>query len=145
MKVLKPSIFPRLVLFLLLGILLVGCSQVFPSAQGLEVVPPTPTATEPPTEVPIPATELAEEAAPTVEPALTEAPTEEMMEETGTPALDPPPTDTEALTATPSGEVPTEAPANSTTLGSSELHATDPTTVNLASGKVQLVEFFAFW
>ncbi len=26
-----------------------------------------------------------------------------------------------------------------------ELHATDPGTVSLASGKVQLVEFFAFW
>lgn len=26
-----------------------------------------------------------------------------------------------------------------------ELHATDPSTVQLASGKVQLVEFFAFW
>ena len=28
---------------------------------------------------------------------------------------------------------------------SAELHATDPATVSLASGKVQLVEFFAFW
>ncbi len=26
-----------------------------------------------------------------------------------------------------------------------ELHATDPETVNLASGKPQLIEFFAFW
>jgi hypothetical protein len=26
-----------------------------------------------------------------------------------------------------------------------ELHATDPATVKLASGKIQLVEFFAFW
>lgn len=26
-----------------------------------------------------------------------------------------------------------------------ELHATDPSTVQLASGEVQLVEFFAFW
>jgi hypothetical protein len=34
----------------------------------------------------------------------------------------------------------TEAP-----VVSPELHATDPSSVNLASGQVQLVEFFAFW
>ena len=28
---------------------------------------------------------------------------------------------------------------------SPDLHATDPDTVSLASGKVQLVEFFAYW
>ena len=29
--------------------------------------------------------------------------------------------------------------------GDPELHASDPTTVNLAAGKPQFVEFFAFW
>ncbi len=37
---------------------------------------------------------------------------------------------------------PTEAPAAEV---SQELHATDPGTVNLAAGRPQLVEFFAFW
>ena len=30
-------------------------------------------------------------------------------------------------------------------LGDPELHATDPSTVLLASGQLQLIEFFAFW
>lgn len=30
-------------------------------------------------------------------------------------------------------------------LGDPELHATDPSTVTLASGQIQVIEFFAFW
>ena len=45
-------------------------------------------------------------------------------------------------------EVPTEAlestPLPVATSRGPELHATDPTTVNLASGGLQLVEFFRF-
>ena len=46
--------------------------------------------------------------------------------------------------------LPTATPANTPTPRPTrdiraELHATDPATVQLASGKVQLVEFFAFW
>jgi hypothetical protein len=38
-----------------------------------------------------------------------------------------------------------KSPTPSRPAVSSELHATDPQAVTLASGKVQLVEFFAFW
>lgn len=42
---------------------------------------------------------------------------------------------------------PTEAPAAAPTKKpiKTELEATDPTTVKLAAGRPQLVEFFAFW
>jgi hypothetical protein len=36
-------------------------------------------------------------------------------------------------------------PDSELTLGDPELTATDPTSVQLASGKLQLIEFFAFW
>jgi thiol-disulfide isomerase/thioredoxin len=42
-------------------------------------------------------------------------------------------------TATETGELPAILPGRST------FHVTDPTTVSLASGRVQLVEFFAYW
>lgn len=144
MKVLKPPIFSHLTLFLLLGVFLVGCSQVFPSAQGLEVALPTPKATEAPTDVPIPATEVADEPTSTLD-AQTEVPAEETVEETATPTLESSIPSTELPPATLSAEVPTEAPALNTVLGSSELFATDPASFNPASGKVQVVEFFAFW
>ena len=45
-------------------------------------------------------------------------------------------------------EVPTEIPAPTpfpvATSRGPDLHATDPTTVNLASGQIQFVEFFRF-
>jgi hypothetical protein len=51
-------------------------------------------------------------------------------------------------TVTPAALAPTEALAPSpvpvATSRGPELHATDPTTVNLASGGLQLVEFFRF-
>jgi hypothetical protein len=48
-----------------------------------------------------------------------------------------------AETELPPTEVPTEAP-KPTSRGDA-LEATNPSTVSLASGKLQLVEFFAFW
>ncbi|MCU0489113.1 MAG: hypothetical protein MUE67_09200 [Anaerolineales bacterium] len=56
-----------------------------------------------------------------------------------------------SLNPYPGPAQPTQAPAVPTvrvqpTLDiQKELHATDPTTVRLASGRIQLVEFFAFW
>jgi hypothetical protein len=55
------------------------------------------------------------------------------------PADQPAATETAAAPALESESTPTRR------LGSAELHATDPSSVTLASGKVQLVEFFAFW
>ncbi len=46
-------------------------------------------------------------------------------------------------TTQPSAPTPSEAPPTPTLRP--ELQATDPTTVDLASGKPTLVEFFAFW
>jgi len=51
-------------------------------------------------------------------------------------------TATQELTSTPKVE-PTQEPQP--TSRGNELHAADPNTVNLASGKLQLVEMFAFW
>jgi len=42
-------------------------------------------------------------------------------------------------------EPPAEAPVIVVTPRGNDLEATDPSTVNLASGKPQLIEFFAFW
>lgn len=51
-----------------------------------------------------------------------------------------PPASLSQSTANPTANaVPTAAPV------SRKLHATNPATVKLASGKPQLVEFFAFW
>jgi len=44
--------------------------------------------------------------------------------------------------AYPEPEEPTQAPAP---VVRTELEATNPTTVSLASGELQIVEFFAFW
>ncbi|HET9913200.1 MAG TPA: hypothetical protein VFQ13_14990 [Anaerolineales bacterium] len=62
----------------------------------------------------------------------------------------PPPTATETRTLTPDTLTPEPtAPAEATALPVAtsrgpELHATDPTTVSLASGGLQFVEFFRF-
>jgi hypothetical protein len=42
-------------------------------------------------------------------------------------------------------ETPVETPAAAMPTARAGLEATDPTSVNLASGKPALVEFFAFW
>jgi PBP1b-binding outer membrane lipoprotein LpoB len=48
-----------------------------------------------------------------------------------------------SATSTPAVSAPTQAVAAAPV--DRKLHATDPTTVKLASGGPQLVEFFAFW
>ncbi|MEW5872592.1 MAG: hypothetical protein AB1894_25250 [Chloroflexota bacterium] len=60
------------------------------------------------------------------------------------PTISPTLTSTASLTPTITA-TPTRTPVPLPPWVSSELHATDPGTVKLASGKVQLVEFFAFW
>ncbi len=47
--------------------------------------------------------------------------------------------------AAPTSVPPESAPANVKPTPRPELSATEPSTVNLASGRPQLVEFFAFW
>lgn len=62
-----------------------------------------------------------------------------------------PPPGGESPAASPDPVTPVAAPAATPTPAQPrptvdpQLHATDPKTVNLASGNVQLVEFFAFW
>ena len=121
--------------------ILTGCAQAFPTVQAPVLPTTVPTETEQIAELPV--TETLNEASENVEP--TSEPTATLSEEPASV----PATETTLETTTPSAEVPTEAPTEepteTTPLGDSELHATNPSTVNLASGKVQLVEFFAFW
>ncbi len=125
-----------------LGLLaLAGCMQVFPTVQVSELSTPTPTQVEQVVELPEPPTEVIEEEAGTM-------PATEEIAPTNSPAVgastEVPLTPTEGISDTLTVPPPV-APTETTPLGSPELHATDPTNVNLASGKVQLVEFFAFW
>lgn len=57
------------------------------------------------------------------------------------------PQPTEALDSTPepTQEVAATDPPEELPLGSPSLKASDPTTVSLAAGQPQLLEFFAFW
>ena len=86
-----------------------------------------PTVTSAPTDTPVPATPTDEPATVTRQPA--EAPTEEVAE--AEPTLPPEPAVTEAPPAKPT---PRQG-----------LAASSPAEVALASGQVQLVEFFAYW
>jgi hypothetical protein len=89
----------------------------------------TPTAPAPP---PAPTTAV-EPAAPAQDPA----PEAEAEPPTAVPvAEEAPPAESEA---------PVEEPAVVVTPRGNDLEATDPNTVNLASGEPQLIEFFAFW
>jgi hypothetical protein len=103
------------VLALVATVLLAGCSGGTPK--------PTSTATEEGPSIAIEPTSPppTEEPLPGATPTSTEA-EEGAVEPTSTTSPEAPP-----ATARPS------------------LHATDPTTVNLGSGKPTLVEFFAFW
>ncbi len=125
-----------------LGLLaLAGCMQVFPTVQVSELSTPTPTQVEQVVELPEPPTEVIEEGAGTT-PATEEiAPTNSPA---GGASTEVPLTPTEGISDTLTVPPPV-APTETIPLGNPELHATDPTNVNLASGKVQLVEFFAFW
>lgn len=55
------------------------------------------------------------------------------------------PTTAPAAVVAEATESPTEEPLPVATSRGDSLIATDPATVNLASGEPQLVEFFAFW
>ena len=125
-------------IFSLVLVALVGCAQAFPTVEVSELPTHIPTEVEQVAELPEqPGETLTEEPAatpeesqPTAEPILTDLPAVES---------------TELAPGDPTTAPPTEAPTDTTPLGSPELHATNPSSVNLASGKVQLVEFFAFW
>lgn len=65
---------------------------------------------------------------------------------TATPTYTPEPQPVESESDQPQAEDPaSDAPPEPTPFDLNELHATDPTSVNLSSGKPTLVEFFAFW
>jgi hypothetical protein len=84
-----------------------------------------------------PAPETPPDAAPEVAPV-------ENSQEEAPPA--PEATVAEAPAAAPTEtEAPVEEPVAVATARGNDLHATDPATVNIASGKPQLIEFFAFW
>lgn len=72
--------------------------------------------------------------------AVAPPPTPTELVAAATPTDTPPPTSTTTPTDTPPPTMPEYRPSTRT-----ELAATDPATVALASGQVQLVEFFAFW
>lgn len=67
----------------------------------------------------------------------------------GAASTNPPTVETQAPTLTPATSEPATQPAEATALPIAtsrgpDLHATDPTTVSLASGGLQFVEFFRF-
>jgi hypothetical protein len=120
----------RFLLILVIFILLSACQAETP-----------PTTTEG-----IEATSM-EDATPTLT-AIPPSPTG-ALEPTMTPQVGyPPPQDladpTDGEQTPPYLPPPYEAPQTAPVVRA-ELEATDPATVNLAAGKVQLVEFFAFW
>jgi hypothetical protein len=81
-------------------------------------------------------------------PAQTELPVQPAPQETEPPALPTTaPTEVQppaAQTEVPPTEAPTEIPQIVATSRGPDLEATDPATVSLASGELQLVEFFRF-
>jgi outer membrane biosynthesis protein TonB len=125
----------RSVLLFLIGIVsllgLAACSSTGSPAvqQGTQPVPVEGSGME--TEaVSLPASPTPESARNTVEPTTGALPVE--------------PTDAPTLMETEPGEAPTTEQAAAPPVKQG-LEATDPSTVQLASGEVQLVEFFAFW
>ena len=79
-------------------------------------------------------------------PVQTEAPAQPAVPMTEEPQL-PSPTNTAvsvAVTEAPPTEAPTDVPQPAPTSRGPNLEATDPTTVSLESGELQLVEFFRF-
>ena len=119
----------RISLVLMLGFLFAACSPAFPTIQpetqaeqqeGADQESPTDTA-------------AAEASTPTDTPVI-EAPAPTEAEDSP-----PDPTATEETVAATDAPAAEECPYNPA------LHATNPQTVSLASGRLQLVEFFAFW
>jgi len=102
---------------LLVAISLAACTP--------SVAPPTPTPTD----------------------AVVEAPTSSSAAEESPTEAEPTPVPTEVVEATepPTEQPPTEEPKAVATSRGDFLVATDPATVNLASGEPQLIEFFAYW
>jgi hypothetical protein len=87
------------------------------------------------------------EGSPALLTATTEAPAQtiETEENLQTPLEEPPLQETEPdIGPPPATDLPATEEAAPPPVRA-ELAATDPSTVQLASGKVQLVEFFAFW
>jgi hypothetical protein len=90
---------------------------------------------------------LSASCAPSVVPAEAEATAAQpiLVEPSATPNSQPEgtplPTDTPSILVT---QTAAPAPLPAATSRGPELHATDPSTVSLASGQVQLVEFFRF-
>jgi thiol-disulfide isomerase/thioredoxin len=102
------------------------------------------TATPSPTLVFVLPTALPTSSSPVLVPTLTQSPTATFFVPTWTPS----PTRTPFLTPTPTvtfTPTPTRTPLPVPAWVSVQLHATDPHTVQLAAGKPQLIEFFAFW
>ena len=107
---------------------------------GAGVTPPTPIPYPDPGETtPTPTSVFVSTPSLTPRPSLTPTPTG-TLDLVGTPT----PLPTVTLTSTPM-PTPTATPPPPPPWVSSELQATDPDTVELASGRVQLVWFFAFW
>ncbi len=126
MRFRTPNIF--LILMLLLASLIVGActaesgeanSEVQPVEITTEVMPATPHDDASP--------DIAATATPEEQPALAEAPTEAVAAEPQEPAQ---------VEAVEQPQPPQRG---------AQLEATNPETVVLASGEIQLVEFFAFW
>ena len=119
--------------WVLMALWATGCTQVFPTVQAPELPTSAPTEVEQIAEL-LPTETLVDDSTAV---DLTSKPSATKIAEVSTEI---PPTETPIPT-----QASEESPGDTTPLGSPELHATDPSTVNLASGKLQLVEFFAFW
>jgi outer membrane biosynthesis protein TonB len=111
-------------LIAMLALLTTACTGTFPTAQA-ELPAALPALATVAVDAPSPA-------APTADTASAAPPADI--------PTDPPPAD--IPTDPPPADIPTQAPPATI---DPNLHATDPGTVSLASGRVQLVEFFAFW
>jgi thiol-disulfide isomerase/thioredoxin len=102
------------------------------------------TATSSPTPILVSPTTLSTSGSPNTIPTILSSPTATFFVPTETPT----PTRTPFLTPTPtvtSTPTPTRTPLPVPPWVSVQLHATNPHTVQLAAGKPQLIEFFAFW
>jgi hypothetical protein len=115
----------------ILPVLLAGCSGVFPSAQaGLDEATATVGVNSPAT------VESADQVDDMDEPTAAPATIE--------PTVEPSPTTSLEEAAAPTSEADTAGSSDPAPVRTT-LAATNPATVDLASGEIQLIEFFAFW
>ena len=77
-------------------------------------------------------------------PATPVAPAQPVVVESISTSVPVEPTLEAATQIVPPTEAPTQVPQPLATSRGPDLHATDPTTVSLASGQIQFVEFFRF-